>query len=292
MNKKFKLSHVPVQIFFILWSFMQLYPLYFMIINSLKTNAEYVVDTMALPTQPTFDNFIYAWKGASGDLANSYEALTISGNMATAFRNSLIVTVVGLVVLCAIATMTGYAQARLNFRGRSKFYTIIVWMLAIPGQALLIPIFRICAELKLTNNLIVLAVLYATFALPGAAITMKANMESIPKELEEAAALDGCTKWTTFWRIVLPISRSSIATVAILNMNYMWSELMFANILLTKNEMRTLSSALVSLTASQFNYSPAGLMAGVTITSVPILILYAFCQRWIMGSVTEGAVKS
>ena len=288
-----KTNGLRLLIYFILtcWAILQLYPLFFMMINSVKTNAEYVTDTMALPKAPTLENYIYAWRGASGETVKNYSALKMSGNMATAFRNSFFVTAVGLVMLCTVSTMAGYAQARLDFRGRTKFYTLIVWMLAIPGQALLIPIFRMCAELKLTNNLLLLSILYATFALPSATITMKANLEAIPHEIEEAASLDGCNKWMTFWHVVLPMSKGLIATIAVLNMNFMWSELMYANVLMTKNEARTISSALVSLMASQFNYSPAGLMAGVAITSLPILILYSFCQSKIMKSMTAGAIK-
>lgn len=218
MEKKTPLRTLVV-ILLACWLLIQVYPLIFMVQSAFKTESEIVLSPMALPTKLRLDGFIQAWSGKTEGIAFSHY-----------FCNSLIVTVCAIALLCIAALLAGYALARLHFPGQGLIYMMVVCLIAVPTQALIIPLFDLYEKLHWTNSIWTMIPLYAAFSLPFSLFIMKTNIEAIPKEIEDAAQIDGCGPLKNFIYIITPMSRSSIATIAIVNLTGIWSELLYATV--------------------------------------------------------------
>jgi len=264
----------------IIWLILQVYPLIFMVQSAFKTENEIAMKPMALPTKLRLDAFIEVWKGRN-------DAIPFSNY----YINSIIVSVCSIALLCMVALLAGYALARLQFPGRKLLYILVVCMIAVPTQALIIPLFDIYENWHWTNNIWTMIPLYATFSLPFSIFIMKTNIEAIPREIEEAGKIDGCGPLKNFLHIIVPMSRGSIATIAIVNLTGIWSELMYATVFLVLPANRTLPVAVSLLEPSTYNTSMAMLMAALTLTSLPQLIAYFIFQKQIVKGMSAGAVK-
>ena len=162
--------------------------------------------------------------------------------------------------------------------------------LAIPIHATLIPVFHFLGSLGLRNNYFGLICVYTAFWLPFTITIMVAYFESFPRELEEAGRIDGCTDLGAFWHIVLPVSRGALASIAIINVVGIWSELLFAYVLMNKPEVRTLPVGIVSF-RGQYEVAWNMIFAGLAIASIPTLIFFLVFQRQITKGMTMGAIK-
>lgn len=280
MRKKLSPAYILTFLLLVIWLILQIYPLLFMILSSFKTESEIALNPMGLPESVRLDAYEEAWKGRT-------EAVAFSRY----FANSMVVTVCAIALLCFSALLAGYALARLYFVGRKLLYLFIVCLISVPVQALIIPLYNVYESWHLTNNHLAMIPLYAAFSLPYSIFIMRTNIEAIPREIEEAALIDGCGLFQNFIHIIAPMSRGSIATIAIVNLTGIWSELMYASIFLVLPKSRTLSVVVTLFQPNQYSISMSTLMAALTMVSLPLLLAYFIFQKQIVKGMSAGAVK-
>lgn len=253
-----------------------LYPLVWLAISSLKTQREITESPWGLPSSFQWQNYVEAWKTAK---------------VSTYFFNTLYISTVSCILIVIIGSAAAFAITRMNFPRLSNWvYQFFLLGLVVPGGALLIPLYRLLQEMKLIDTHLSLILINATFALPVTIFILSAFMKAIPRELEEAAIVDGLGAFGLFVRIILPVTMPAIVTVFILNFINVWNEFIMALLFLSKETLRTLPVGMsVFKDAFQTNY--ALLSAAVMYSVVPVVIVYLFLQRKIIEGVTAGSVK-
>ena len=266
----------------VFWLLIEIYPILFLFFTSFKTDPQILNTPFAPPTSLALDNYIGVWAGERNNQP-----------FAVFFRNSVIVTSGTLLLLLIVASLAGYALARGRFLGSEAVQQGFFLSLAVPAHVLLIPIFFFMEHLGLRNNLVGLILMYTTLGLPFTALLMRSYFLSFPRELEEAAMLDGCSRLGTFLRVVVPVSRGAMASMAIVNITWVWSELFFALVLLNRMDVRTLPMAIASYSPQMFaNESTiAGQFAAMALATIPMIVLYFLFQRQITKGMTMGAFR-
>ncbi|WP_138420816.1 carbohydrate ABC transporter permease [Aquibacillus sediminis] len=271
------ITQTGIRIPLIIWSIAVLYPIIWMFIGSFKTNAEIYANPWGLPESFGFQNFVQAW--------SEY-------NINISIFNSLIVTVVGALLTLVLAIPTAYAIERLKFRGSNLLFTIYVSAMMIPMVLGWIPLFFLLMRLNLLDNIFGLAIVYAISQLPFSIFVLTSFMGTIPKSLEESAAIDGMSPYGILFRIITPLSMSGIITVTIMNAIQFWNEYFMALIFLQSEENYTLALAIDFISnEAQYTNNWGTLFASLTIAVIPVIILYAIFQRRIAKGMTEGAIK-
>ena len=186
--------------------------------------------------------------------------------------------------------MAGYALTRLQFFGRAALARLLIYAYLAPGTILFIPIFMMMNRLGLRDNLLGLILAYLTFTLPFATWMLMGYFRSVPIELEEAALIDGASRWRVLWRIVVPLSLPAIVVAAVFAFTLSWNEFLYALVLLQREDVMTAPVGLSAyVIGDQFYWGQ--MMAAATIMSLPPLIVYLFGQRWVIAGWAAGAVK-
>lgn len=260
----------------------EVFPLAYMINNSLKSDSQIIQRPFAPSTELRFDNYREVWVGER----------TRQG-FGIYFRNSFVVTGGTLALLIAVASMSGYALAREPFSGRATVAQLFILLLAIPAHVLMVPIYFLMGYLDLRNNLFGLILLYTTLHVPFATMLMRGFFKSFPRDLEDAAIIDGCTRFGALIRIVLPMSRNAIATIAITNVTSIYSELFFALVLMTKNDARTIPLAVSAYKSAPFSAEQVLSLqyTAFTLAALPLLLVYFLFQRQILRGMSMGAFR-
>ena len=204
--------------------------------------------------------------------------------------NSLKVCIPTTLLAMVFATTGAYALSRFNFRGRTTAGMLILITQMLPGTLLIIPIYLMFKSMDLLDTFVGLIASYATFGLPFSIWMLKGYFDSIPKELEEAAAVDGCTRVGTLLRIVLPLSLPGLTVTAMFAFVLGWNDLVWAITLVTNPDMRTNAVGLASF-VGEYGTPWAQIMGASAISSLPILLLFLFLQRYLLYGLTAGAVK-
>ena len=261
------------------WTLLCLAPLALTLLSSVKSNTEIFASQLSLPTVVRLENYGRAWAGTSSD-----------GSLPSYLFNSVVVAVVAIVLGVGSGTLAAYALARWRGRSSDALYLWLLILLTVPLLVTMIPIFGMTSALGLRNNLVALGAIYAAFIVPTAAVLMRAFFQDFPNELVEAARLDGCSEWQAFRKVVLPMSYGAIAGVSILALIWVWGELLFAIVLLTKPEAKTLPVGLLSFRGQYFT-DLGVLFAGLVIATGPILLAYLVFQRRVTKGVTLGAFR-
>ncbi|SFE48749.1 carbohydrate ABC transporter membrane protein 2, CUT1 family [Lentibacillus persicus] len=271
------ITRFGIRIPLILWSIAVLYPIFWMFIGSFKSNAEIYANPWGFPETWNFQNFITAW--------TDY-------NIDTSVFNSLIVTVVGAALTLVLAIPTSYALERMRFKGSSFLFTLYVSAMMIPMVLGWIPLFFLLGQFNLLDNIFGLAIVYAISQLPFSIFVLTSFISTIPKSLEESAAMDGMSPYGVLWKIITPLSMSGIITVTIMNAIQFWNEYFMALIFLQSEENYTLALA-IDFISSEAQYTNAWgtLFASLVFAIVPVIILYSIFQQRISKGMTEGAIK-
>ncbi|MFC4023905.1 carbohydrate ABC transporter permease [Oceanobacillus longus] len=271
------LGKTGIRIPLILWSIAVLYPIFWMFLGSFKSNAEIYRNPWGFPENFSWQNFADAW--------TNY-------NIDTSVFNSLIVTVVGSLLTLFLAVPTAYAIERINFRGSKFLFTLYVSAMMIPMVLGWIPLFFLLSDIGLLDNIYGLAIVYAVSQLPFTIFVLTSFISTIPKSLEEAAAIDGLSPYGVLWKVITPLTMSGIITVTIMNAIQFWNEYFMALIFLQSSENYTLALA-IDFISSEAQYTNAWgtLFASLVIAILPVIVLYAIFQRRISQGMTEGAIK-
>lgn len=204
--------------------------------------------------------------------------------------NSLKVCIPTTLLAMVFATTGAYALSRFDFKGRNTASMLILITQMLPGTLLIIPIYLMFKSMNLLDSFVGLIVSYATFGLPFSIWMLKGYFDSIPKELEEAAAVDGCTRVGTLLRIVLPLSLPGLTVTSMFAFVNGWNDLVWAITLVTNPDMRTNAVGLASF-VGEYGTPWAQIMGASAISSLPILLLFLFLQRYLLYGLTAGAVK-
>jgi len=250
------------------------YPVLWMLLQSFKTKFEMYDNVWGLPHQLFLDNYVQAWRIA---------------RMGTYIFNSVIVSVATVAVVLVLASLAGYAFAKLRFAGQQVLFYIFVFSLIVPVQVTIIPLYAVVSGLGLSNTYFALILPYAAAGLPLSIFLLRAFFQSVPREIEEAARIDGCSELAAFTRVVLPISGPGLATVTILQFLGAWNEFLLALIFIRNPALRTIP---LGLQAFFFEYSVEWgyLFAALSMATIPVIIVYVLMQRQFIKGLTAGAV--
>ena len=262
--------------FLILWAFINLFPVYWMFTFSLKTNEEIFGKNVAgLPEQWLWSNYADAMK---------------TGNMKLYFLNSSLVAVATILITLMAALMATYAMTRLVWKGRRRMNKFFMLGLTIPIHASIVPIYVTLSRLHLLNTYWALIIPYSAFSLAMAILVCTGFMNDLPRELDEAACIDGCGVWGVFFKIIVPLMKPAVATVGIYTFLQCWNELMFANIFISDSAHRTLPVGVQAL-SGQYTTAWGPIGAALVVATFPTLIVYIFLSKKIQDSFIAGAVK-
>ena len=273
--KRLTVPRIFLHLGLIAWSLASVLPLVWMISASLQTNAEIYGGVHLIPEDPQWGNYVRAWDQSS---------------FSDYFFNSVLytVSVVGGTVL--FASLSAYAFARMQFPGKRVLYGAFLVFLFIPIPGAFIPLYLVLANMGLLDTQLGYILPMINGSLPVAMFILRAFFEQIPKELEEAAFIDGASRLQVFAMIAFPLARPAVATVVILTVLGVWNEYVLASVVFSNQALLPLQVGLLSFQGSYF--SQYGLMmAATTITTLPIIIVYLMFQKNIIRGVMAGAVK-
>jgi multiple sugar transport system permease protein/raffinose/stachyose/melibiose transport system permease protein len=242
---------------------------------SLRTTSEISADPYAWPQTFHWSKFPTAW---------------VQSNYGTYFWNSTIVVVSAVIALTVIGAMAAHCLARYRFRGNRLIFFIVFSTIIFPPQITIISLFQVLVEYGLFNSLLGLTLVYVSIQLPLTIFILEGFFARLPQDLFDAAKLDGYSDFEIFWRITLPIGLPAIATTVILNFIHLWNEFLYAVVLITDEDKRTLPLGIQKFMGDQLE--DIGMIAtGLMIAIVPVILIYAlFSERLIQG-MTAGAVK-
>lgn len=261
--------------FAIFWMLVALIPFGFMILNSFRKQFDMLQQgVFHLPDPWFFDNY----------------PNVIKAGFFGFFGRSVVIVALSLVLMLIISAFAAYPLSRMQFKLRGFIYGGIVAMMSIPMHVTLIPIFKLTQKMGLYDNLFSLLGPYVTFALPMSVFILTAFMMTIPKEVEESAEIDGCNKFSNFFKIILPLSKSGLSTLAIYNGVSMWNEFAFANTLLISPANKTLPLALGQFKGEHAMDMPLMLVV-LVLSALPMIILFIIFQDKLVKGMMAGAVK-
>jgi ABC-type glycerol-3-phosphate transport system permease component len=274
--RRFSIGSVLIYVLLFLGLFATLFPFLYMLSTSLKgTVFVFEYPPRLIPSNPTLANYVSAWK---------------SNHFQTYFLNSVIVTAITTLCVLLLSAMMGFAFARFSFPLKRFLFALVMILMTLPAMTLLVPQFMLAVKLKLINSLLGLILVYIAQNLPMNTFLLTGFMKGVPVELIDAARMDGASWWTVFTRIMLPLSKPALATVAIFASLGAWDEYTWAVTILNKTEVRTLP---VGIALFQGIHSTDwGLVFAASIIAItPIILLFIALQRYFIQGALSGAIK-
>ncbi|MGY1886496.1 carbohydrate ABC transporter permease [Blastococcus sp. SYSU DS0753] len=257
------------------WLALVAVPLYFLVAASFRTRSDYLSDNpLALPPAPTLENY----------------QTVLSGDFPTYLLNTVIVTVATIAIVVGLTLPAGYAVARNAGRVVQRGFSLMLVGLAIPAQAAIIPVYLMITQLRLYDTLLAVILPTAAFAMPVALLVMTNSLRDIPKELYEAQTLDGAGPFQALRHLVLPLAKPAITTVAVFTSLTAWNGFLFPLVLTQSVSTRVLTLGLWDY-QGQFGTNVPALLAAVTLSVVPIFVLYLVGRRYLLSGLTAGAGK-
>jgi len=252
-----------------------LFPLLWLLISSFKTNLELITKPFAIPKVWQLNNYVNAIK---------------LSNLHILFLHSVIIAVSATALNIIIASMAAFVLSRENFHLQNALLSFILAGVLIPIIGLMVPYFRLISTLKIYDTLIGLIITYSAINIPISVFLLNGFMASIPKELEEAAVIDGCNFYQRFTRIIFPLSQLGIVTAGTFVFLYAWNEFIYALLLTSSLKARTLQLG-IRFFKSQFITDYTSMFAAIVLTIVPSIAVYIFFHDKIIKGLTTGAVK-
>jgi len=243
--------------------------------SALKSPLEIAQTPLALPRDPTLENLVNAW---------------VRGRLGKYFLNSIIVSVPIVFFTVAFSSLAGYAFAKHSFFGRRTIFYLFLIGLILPFQSIMIPLYYTLRDFQLLGTYWAMIVPTTALGLPFGIFITRAFFQGLPTELSDAARVDGCDEFGVFWRVILPLAKPGMVTLAIFTFLGAWNSFLLPLIFMQREELRPLVVGLMFF-QSRYTRDYALTMAGATIVSVPVIIVYIIFQRQFVQGLTAGALK-
>jgi len=262
-------------IFSAIYLVISLAPFIFMVLNSFKQKFEMLVGgVFSIPKSLDFSNYTSALKG----------------NFLHYLMNSVVILAISLIILLFVSACASYPLSRFRFKMRAPIYSVIVACMCIPVHITLIPIFRMAKSTHIYDSIWSLIGPYVAFGVPISVFILTSFMKAIPREIEESSEIDGCNKFQIFFKMILPLAKPGLATLAIYNGVNMWNEFSFAYTLTQSANSRTLPLAVWDF-QGQYSMNTPMIMAVLTLSLLPMVIVFIIFQDKLVKGMTAGAVK-
>ncbi|HWV23120.1 MAG TPA: carbohydrate ABC transporter permease [Thermomicrobiales bacterium] len=245
------------------------------ILASLKTSGELVRGIFSLPEDAQWKNYVQAWR---------------DGHFGRFFLNSIIVVVGVVIPSVVMSTMTGYAFARFRFRGAGALFAYFLLGLVIPLQALVVPLYYLLREMHLLDSLWALILPQIAMSMSFGTLLMRQAFLSVPREIMEAATVDGASSWTTLWQVMFPLARPMVGTTALMFFIWTWNEFLLPLVVNIDPKYHTLPVGLLYFQQRWTSNIPV-IAAGATIIFLPLVAMFLLFQRQLVEGITQGAVK-
>lgn len=272
--QKFGIQESFVTIGLVLYGIIIIYPLFWMIVSSMKSYDEIYNNVWGFPSEWLFNNYAEAWSRGVSDY----------------FINSIIVTVITVVVVLIVGSMAAYALSRFKSRFIDLALIVIIGGMMMNPEVAIIPLYNILSTLNIVDTRLALILPYIAFRLPICVLLLRAYFLGIPKEVSESAVMDGCSELGIYFRIYLPMSVPILVTTVVLTSFYAWNEFLFATVFINTESLKTIPSGLMNFRdALQTDWGT--LLAGMVIASVPMIILLILLQKYLVRGLSEGSVK-
>ncbi len=252
-----------------------IYPIFFMILSSFKDKYEYMLNMFGFPSE---------WK------LNNYQAIFKSFDVVKLMMNSFFITVVSVALSLLINAMAAYSLTKLRYRGRKHLFAMIMFVLLVPSQALMMPIYMIISNLGLVNTHLGVILIYVSTSIAFSTYLLSQNCRDIPDEIIEAARIDGSSYPVTFQRIVLPMLKPTLATLGILNFLSFWNEIVYSRLILQKVDQQTMTLGLMTIQGKYGTNMPL-MMSGLIINIIPAFIIFIVFNKYLSKGITMGSGK-
>lgn len=259
----------------IIFTITCLYPIFWLLQSSFKTNQELYTNTWGMP--------------ASFSLQNYKDAI-FTGGILRYFGNSVLIAITVVVITAVLATMASYAITRMDWKLSGFVYTVFLAGMMVPIYGLIIPMFSIFKRIGILNTYLAVIIPQIALGFPMSIFIICGFMKGIPRELEEASIIDGCTVMQCFFQVIVPIAKSSVVTVMVVQFLNVWNDLLLPRIFLTDQAKMTLPVGLTNFRA-QYSTNYVGMIAAVILTIIPSIIVYVALHKQIMEGMVAGAVK-
>jgi raffinose/stachyose/melibiose transport system permease protein len=254
---------------------ISLFPFIWALVSSFKTNQQILSSAFSMPTAFDFTGYAVAIKIA---------------NIPNRFMNSVIISSISTAVAVTLFAMSSYAFARFNFKGKGALFGLLICSLLIPTNAMIQPVFATIKFAGLYDTRTALVLVYIAFRLPMCLFILRSYFLGLPREIEEAAYVEGAGFFNTFVRIVLPMSKPALASAAVLSFIDSWNELLYAMMLTSREAIRTLPLAMKHF-VSQFSFNYTAMFAAMVMCMLPTVVMYIVLQEQIMESMIAGSLK-
>ncbi|SIT09624.1 carbohydrate ABC transporter permease [Alicyclobacillus vulcanalis] len=256
-------------------AFIWIIPLFYVFIAAMKSQSDFVTSPfLSLPRRVEWSNFSQAW--------------TV-GQLGIYMRNSLLICVIKVPLGILLESLAAFVLTRMDFRWSKLVFLFIFVGMIVPFQMTLVPLSIMGNELHLINTYFFLILMYLAFGLPFGVLVMRGFMRQIPKELDEAAKMDGCSDLRIYWNIILPICRPAVAALVILDFLATWNEFLLAQTFITNQDRLTLPAGLLQFT-SQYSTNYTLMMAGVILSVIPVFVVYMAFQKYFVSGL-QGAYR-
>jgi N,N'-diacetylchitobiose transport system permease protein len=272
-----RITRVAVNAAGVVVTVIALFPVYWMVLTSFRRNVDiHSLTPSFVPTNATLNN---------------YRTVFERDYFWTAMRNSALVTLTVVFLALAVGFLAALALSRFRFRGRAAFIVAVIAIQMIPSEALIISLFQVLDGRELTNRIIGLSLTYLIFVLPFTIWTLRGFVSGVPLELEEAARVDGASRFGAFMRVTLPLVAPGLVATGIFAFILAWNEFIFALVIMNRPETQTAPVWLQAFNEGARGTNWGGVMAGSTLLALPVVFFFLIVQRKVTAGLTAGAVK-
>lgn len=275
MKKKRLINNIIVYTLLSILLFFWLFPLLMALMNSFKTNKELLTNVMALPAAFHMDNYIRTFHKM---------------HYLRSFLNTTLLTFLSVFMMILFSAMAGWRLSRTKTRLSSILFSLFIFSMLIPFSSIMIPLYKVILALHIKNSIVGLSFVYSGFGVSMAIFLYHGFVKGIPYELEEAAAIDGCSRWKTFYTIIIPMLKPVTVAIAISNVLWVWNDFLLPLITLSDNKKYSLLLS-TNILFGQYSSDWSAILSALILSAIPVIIFYAIFQKQILKGIGDGAVK-
>lgn len=271
---KYSCKQIVLYFIFILFALTVIYPIFWIVTNSFKVNSEFYKSSFDLPKVFEWRNYVHAW----------------SEGISRYYLNSVIVTAISVMLIIIIATLATYAITRLGFKYQGFIMLLLLGGMFVSPQSTVLPLYNLLRTFKMYDTYAAMIVPIVAFRISFSIFLLYPAFKEFPREIEEAAVLDGCNKFQIYYRILLPTCKPAVMSCGLLNLIYAWNEFTFSINFITNEEYYTIPVGLMSFSQALYT-NWVVLMAGIVLSIIPVLVVFVVFQKYFITGLTAGSVK-